>query len=80
MYSTMFWCLLVVLLVFLALLHNHCYSSLHEPIEVSNKTRGEDKDSREMPCSPRMAHKGPVMQASNSRQDERKIKDTGVCL
>ena len=29
MYSTMFWCLLVVLLDFLALLHNHCYS-LHK--------------------------------------------------
>ena len=42
--------------------------------------RGEEKDSREMPCSPRMAHKGPVMQASNRRHDERKIKDTGVCL
>ena len=26
MYSTVFWCLFVVLLVFLALLHNHCYS------------------------------------------------------
>ena len=25
MYSTVFWCLLVVLLDFLALLHNHCY-------------------------------------------------------
>ena len=29
MYSTVFWCLIVVLLVFLPLLHNHCYS-LHE--------------------------------------------------
>ena len=26
MYSTAFWCLFVVLLFFLALLHNHCYS------------------------------------------------------
>ena len=26
MYSTAFWCLFVVLLVFLALLRNHCYS------------------------------------------------------
>ena len=25
MYSTVFWCLLVVLLDFVALLHNHCY-------------------------------------------------------
>ena len=25
MYSTAFWCLFVVLLVFLALLRNHCY-------------------------------------------------------
>ena len=29
MYSTVFWCLIVVLLVFMPLLHNHCYS-LHE--------------------------------------------------
>ena len=29
MYSTVFWCLIVVLLIFLALLHNHCYS-LHK--------------------------------------------------
>ena len=26
MYSTAFWCLFVVLLIFLALLRNHCYS------------------------------------------------------
>ena len=34
--------------------------------------RGEEKDSREMPCLPRMAHKAPVMQTSNGRHDERK--------
>ena len=28
-YSTVFWCLIVVLLIFLAFLHNHCYS-LHK--------------------------------------------------
>ena len=51
------YCLLVVLLFFfLALSHNHCYSSLHEPSEVS-----QEKDSREMPCLPRMAHKAPGM-------------------
>ena len=62
------YCLLVVLLFFfLALLHNHCYSPLHEPSEVS-----QEKDSREMPCLPRMAHKAPVMQASKRRHDERK--------
>ena len=26
MYSTLFWCLLVLFLFFLALFHNHCYS------------------------------------------------------
>ena len=55
--------------------YNHCYSSLHEPSEVSHKTsanREEEKDSPEMPCLPRMAHKAPVMQASNRRHDERK--------
>ena len=34
--------------------------------------RGEEKDSREMPCLPRMAHKAPVMQASKRRHDELK--------
>ena len=34
--------------------------------------RGEEKDSREMPCLPRLAHKAPVMQASKRRHDERK--------
>ena len=65
------YCLLVVLLFFfLALLHNHCYSPLHEPSE---------KDSREMPRLPRMAHKAPVMQASKAG-DTMSVKDTDVCL
>ena len=34
--------------------------------------RGEEKDSREMPCLPHMAHKAPVMQASNRLHDELK--------
>ena len=34
--------------------------------------RGEEKDSREMPCLPRLAHKAHVMQASKGRHDERK--------
>ena len=34
--------------------------------------RGEEKDSREMPCLPRLAHKAHVMQASKRRHDERK--------
>ena len=70
------YCLLVILLFFffLALLHNHCYSPLHEPSEVS-----QEKDSREMPCLPRMAHKAPVMQASKPG-DTMSVKDTDVCL
>ena len=76
MYSTMFWCLLVVLLFFFFLAYNHCYSSLHEPRFRTRQEqiarRGEEKDSREMPCLPRMAHKAPVIQASNKRHDERK--------
>ena len=34
--------------------------------------QGEEKDSREMPCLPRLAHKAPVMQASKRRHHERK--------
>ena len=33
---------------------------------------GEEKDSREMPYLPGLAHKVPVMQASKRRHDERK--------
>ena len=33
MYSTVFWCLLVTLLAFLALLHNLCY-----PLQKTTKT------------------------------------------
>ena len=72
------YCLLVVLLFFfffLALLHNHCYSPLHEPSEVS-----QEKDSREMPCLPRMAHKAPGMLCRVVRGDTMSVKDTDVCL
>ena len=34
MYSTAFWCLFVILLVFLASLHNHCYSFLKNEVRL----------------------------------------------
>ena len=76
MYSTMFWCLLVVLLVFFWLITTvtpHFMSQARFRTRQAQIARGgEEKDSREMPCLPRMAHKAPVMQASNRRHDELK--------
>ena len=77
MYSTMFWCLLVVLLVFFFWLITTVTPHFMSQARIRTRQaliarRGEEKDSLEMPCLPRMAHKAPVMQASNKRHDERK--------
>ena len=52
MYFTVFWCLFVVLLVFLALLRNHCYSFHRTKWRLSlrgrrKKGRGREKSTKE---------------------------------
>ena len=72
----MFWCLLVVLLFFFWLITTvtpHFMSQARfRTRQAQIARRGEEKDSREMPCLPHMAHKAPVMQASKRRHDELK--------